>query len=206
MKRVGIPISGSGSNMVALIEGLKASPHAEPALVLSNVPGAGGLAKAAERGVPTVVVDHRPFGGDRPTFEAAMQRELEAARVDIVALAGFMRILTPGMAARWAGRMLNIHPSLLPSFKGRDAHARALEAGVAIHGCTVHLVTEELDSGPILGQAAVAARPGEAPARLAARVLRAEHRLYPAVLNAFAADPDGLRRAPLALFPDSRTD
>ncbi|MEM8793753.1 MAG: phosphoribosylglycinamide formyltransferase [Pseudomonadota bacterium] len=200
MRRVGILISGSGSNMVALLDGLERSRHAEPALVLSNNPEAGGLAKAEARGVTTTVVDHRPFKGDRPAFEDAVQERLEGAGVDIVALAGFLRIMTPAMIQRWEGRMLNIHPSLLPLFKGLQTHERALEAGVAVHGCTVHLVTEELDSGPILGQAVVQVKAGDTPERLAARVLRQEHRLYPKVLNAFVAEPERLRAAPLSIF------
>ncbi|MEM9046830.1 MAG: phosphoribosylglycinamide formyltransferase [Pseudomonadota bacterium] len=202
MKRVGILISGSGSNMVALVDGLKSSPHAEPALVLSNNPEAGGLEKAAARGVATAIVDHKPFKGDRPAFEDALQKELDSAHIDVIALAGFLRILTPGMIARWAGRMVNIHPSLLPLFKGLDTHARALEAGVAVHGCTVHVVTEELDSGPILGQAVVPVLAGDTPDRLAARVLKQEHRLYPTALSAFVEDPERLLTAPLSLFPE----
>lgn len=201
MKRVAILISGSGSNMVALVEALQKSPHAEPALVLSNNPKAGGLAKAQALGVPTAVVDHRPFKGDRPAFEDEVQQVLEAAQIDVVAHGGFMRILTPGMVTRWQGRMVNVHPSLLPLFKGLDTHARALEAGVAVHGCTVHVVTEELDSGPILGQAVVAVEAGDTPKSLAARVLKQEHRLYPRALAAFIEDPERLLNAPLALFP-----
>ena len=202
MKRVGILISGSGSNMVALVEGLKTSPFAQPALVLTNNPDAGGLAKAAARGVATAVVDHRPFRGDRPAFEDALQEELDKAEIDVIALAGFLRILTPGMITRWAGRMVNIHPSLLPLFKGLNTHARALEAGVAVHGCTVHVVTEELDSGPILGQAVVPVLADDTSDLLAARVLKQEHRLYPAALNAFLEDPERLLSAPLSLFPE----
>lgn len=202
-RRVGILISGTGSNMVALIEAMQrpGSP-ACPALVVSNRADAAGLGKAAAMGVPTTVIDHRPFGEDRAAFEAEVNRVLEDAGVELVALAGFMRILTPGTIARWQGRMLNVHPSLLPLFKGLDTHRRALEAGVAVHGCTVHLVTEELDSGPILGQAVVRVEAGDTPETLAARVLAMEHRLYPAALLAYAHDPETARRAPLALFPD----
>jgi phosphoribosylglycinamide formyltransferase-1 len=186
-KRVAILISGGGSNMVRLVESMGPDHPAAPVLVLSNVPDAGGLTRAAAFGVPTAVVDHRPFRGDRAAFEAALQARLTEARPDILCLAGFMRILTPGFTRAWAGRMLNIHPSLLPSYPGLDTHARALAAGDAEAGCTVHEVTEDLDAGPILGQARVPILPGDTPATLAARVLEAEHRLYPAVLRRFAA-------------------
>jgi phosphoribosylglycinamide formyltransferase-1 len=184
--RVAILISGSGSNMVRLVESMGPDHPAEPVLVLSNVPGAGGLAKAAALGVPTAVVDHRPFGRDRAAFEAALQTALAAARPDILCLAGFMRILTPTFTRAWAGRVLNIHPSLLPKYPGLDTHARAIAAGDAEAGCTVHEVTEDLDAGPILGQARVPVLPGDTPDTLAARVLTAEHRLYPEVLRRFA--------------------
>jgi phosphoribosylglycinamide formyltransferase 1 len=197
-RRVAILISGAGSNMERLVRDMAAPGHpAEPCLVLSNIAEAGGLAKAAALGVPTAVVEHRPHGADRAGFEAMMQAELERAGAEIICLAGFMRVLTPGFVARWQGRMLNIHPSLLPLFPGRGTHARALAAGVAVHGCTVHEVTPEVDQGPILGQAAVAVAPGDSPATLAARVLAQEHRLYPAVLRRFARG----ERAPVALFP-----
>jgi phosphoribosylglycinamide formyltransferase 1 len=185
-KRVAIFISGGGSNMVKLVDSMTGDHPARPALVLSNVPGAGGLAKAAARGVPTAVIDHRAFRGDRAAFEAELERALAAARPDIICLAGFMRILTPGFVDRYAGRMLNIHPSLLPLYPGLDTHARALAAGDAEAGCTVHEVTRDLDSGPILGQARVKVLPGDTAADLAARVLEAEHRLYPAVLRRIA--------------------
>jgi phosphoribosylglycinamide formyltransferase 1 len=186
-KRVAILISGGGSNMLRLLESMDADHPAEPVLVLSNRPDAGGLAKAAALGVRTAVVDHRPFKGDRAAFEAALQEALLAARPDILCLAGFMRILTPDFTRAWAGRMLNIHPSLLPKYPGLGTHARALEAGDAEVGCTVHEVTEDLDAGPILGQARVPVLPGDTPETLAARVLGEEHRLYPAVLRRFAA-------------------
>lgn len=183
--------------MAALLDDMADPGHpAAPCLVLSNRPGAGGLGRAAARGVVAEVVDHREHGG-REAFEAALQARLEAAGADLVALAGFMRVLSPGFVARWRGRMLNVHPSLLPLFPGLDTHARALAAGVAIHGCTVHEVTADLDAGPILGQAAVPVLPGDTPDSLAARVLPMEHRLYPAVLRRFAAGD----RAPVALFP-----
>ncbi len=186
MKRVAILISGGGSNMEALVRSMTGDHPARPVLVLSNDPAAAGLARAAALGVPVAAVDHRPFGRDRAGFEAVLLGALEAAAPDIVCLAGFMRILTPGFVARFDGRMLNIHPSLLPLYPGLDTHARALVAGDAEAGCTVHLVTSALDSGPILGQARVPVLPGDTPASLAARVLEAEHRLYPAVLRRLA--------------------
>lgn len=185
-KRVAILISGSGSNMVSLVESMTGDHPARPVLVLSNVAEAGGLAKAEARDIPTAVVDHKPFGKDRDAFEAELTRVLEAAAPDIICLAGFMRVLTPGFTARWAGKMLNIHPSLLPKYKGLNTHARAIEAGDAEAGCTVHEVTAELDGGPILGQARVAIEPGDTAETLAARILPWEHKLYPAVLRRFA--------------------
>ena len=185
--RVAIFISGGGSNMVSLVESMTGDHPARPCLVISNRPDAGGLAKAGAMGVPTAVVDHRPFKGDRAAFEAELARVVDAARPDILCLAGFMRVLTEGFVSRYAGRMLNIHPSLLPKYRGLNTHARALEAGDAEHGCTVHEVTPELDDGPILGQARVPVLPGDTPESLAARVLVQEHRLYPAVLRRFAA-------------------
>ncbi|PJE37467.1 phosphoribosylglycinamide formyltransferase [Pseudooceanicola lipolyticus] len=186
-KRVAILISGGGSNMLALVDSMQAADHpAEPCLVLSNNPGASGLARAAARGVATAAVDHRPFKGDRAAFEAELIKPLLAAQPDILCLAGFMRVLTDGFVSHWQGRMLNIHPSLLPKYKGLHTHARALEAGDAEHGCTVHEVTARLDDGPILGQARVPVRAGDTPETLAARVLEQEHRLYPAVLKRFA--------------------
>ena len=187
MTRVAILISGGGSNMVKLVEDMTGDHPARPCLVLSNKPDAGGLARAAEMGVPTAVVDHRPFGKDRPAFEAALQEALNKAQPDLICLAGFMRVLTGGFVRQWEGRMLNIHPSLLPKYRGLHTHQRALEAGDTKHGCTVHEVTPELDDGPILGQATVPVRPGDTPDDLAARVLTQEHRLYPAVLRRFAA-------------------
>ncbi len=186
MKRVAIFISGGGSNMVKLVESMTGDHPARPVLVLSNSAEAGGLAKAAEMGVPTAVVDHRPFKGDREAFQEALQAELVKAAPDILCLAGFMRVLTASFVEKWQGRMLNIHPSLLPKYRGLHTHARALEAGDAEHGCTVHEVTPELDEGPILGQAVVPVRAGDTPDALAARVLVQEHRLYPAVLRRFA--------------------
>lgn len=173
--------------MVALVDSMTGDHPARPCLVLSNDPKAGGLARAAERGIATAAVDHRPFKGDRAAFEAELMKPLLAAEPDIVCLAGFMRVLTADFVAQWQGRMLNIHPSLLPKYKGLHTHARALEAGDSEHGCTVHEVTPELDDGPILGQARVPVLPGDTPEALAARVLVQEHRLYPAVLRRFAA-------------------
>lgn len=191
-KRVAILISGGGSNMVALLDSMKGDHPARPVLVLANDPAAGGLAKARARGVATAVVDHRPFKGDRPAFEAALQDTLEAHSPDIICLAGFMRVLTEGFVQNWRGRILNIHPSLLPKYKGLHTHARAIEAQDTEAGCTVHEVTPALDDGPVLGQARVPVLPDDTPDRLAERVLEQEHRLYPAVLRRFA---EGDRRA-----------
>lgn len=186
-RRVAILISGSGSNMLALVESMTGDHPARPCLVLSNDPAAKGLERAAALGISTAAVDHRPFGKDRAAFEAALLPILEAARPDIIALAGFMRVLTADFVAHFAGRMLNIHPSLLPKYPGLNTHARALEAGDTEAGCTVHEVTPALDSGPILGQARVPILPDDTVQTLAARVLVQEHRLYPAVLRRFAA-------------------
>ena len=186
MKRVAILISGGGSNMVRLVESMTGDHPARPVLVASNDPAAGGLARAAALGVPTAAVDHKPFGPDRAAFEAALLQPLLAAEPDILCLAGFMRILTPAFVERFEGRMLNIHPSLLPAYPGLHTHARAIAAGDAFAGCSVHLVTPELDDGPILGQARVPVEPGDTADSLAARVLAVEHRLYPAVLRRFA--------------------
>lgn len=187
--RVAVLISGAGSNMAALIDaGDRPDSPFEVVLVLSNRPEAGGLTVAAGKGVATAVVDHRPFGKDRAAHEQAVQTVLEAHDVGIVALAGYMRLLTPFLVGRWAGRMLNIHPSLLPKYPGLDTHARALAAGDAEAGCTVHLVTEGVDDGPVLGQARVPVQPDDTPASLAQRVLAAEHQLYPQVLAEMCRD------------------
>jgi phosphoribosylglycinamide formyltransferase 1 len=186
-RRVAILISGGGSNMIRLVESMTGDHPARCVLVASNDPQAAGLARAAAMGIPTAAVDHRAYKGDRPAFEAALQAELDKASPDILCLAGFMRVLTEGFVEQWAGRMLNIHPSLLPKYKGLHTHARALEAGESEAGCTVHLVTPALDDGPILGQARVPVLPGDTEADLAARVLVQEHRLYPMVLQRFAA-------------------
>ena len=191
MTRVAILISGGGSNMVALARSMEGDHPAKPVLVLSNVPGAGGLEKAEAMGIPTAVVDHKPHGKDRTAFEAELQAALVAANPDLICLAGFMRVLTPEFVANWEGRMLNIHPSLLPKYKGLHTHARALEAGDTEHGCTVHEVTANLDDGPILGQARLAVEPGDTPETLAARLLPLEHQLYPAVLRRFVEGERG---------------
>lgn len=187
MKRVAILISGGGSNMLALLDSMVGDHPARAVLVASNDPAAGGLAKAAARDVPVAAVDHRPFGKDRAAFEAELLRHIEAAEPDILCLAGFMRVLTPGFVSRFEGRMLNIHPSLLPKYPGLHTHQRALDAGDAEAGCTVHEVTAVLDDGPVLGQARVPILSGDRPDTLAARVLVQEHRLYPAVLRRYAA-------------------
>jgi phosphoribosylglycinamide formyltransferase-1 len=186
-KRVAILISGGGSNMVALAQSMTGDHPARPVLVLSNDPNAGGLEKARAMGIPTVAIDHKPYGKDRAGFEAALSAALTQAAPDIICLAGFMRILTPAFTAQWEGRMLNIHPSLLPKYKGLHTHARALEAGDAEHGCSVHEVTAALDDGPILGQARIAVGPDDTADTLAARLLPQEHALHPAVLRRFAA-------------------
>jgi len=198
VKRVAILISGGGSNMVELLKSMTGDHPARACVVLSNIPDAGGLAKAEAAGVPTVVVDHKPFGADRAAFEAEMAKALDQYQPDIIALAGFMRVLTAEFVARYQGRMLNIHPSLLPKYRGLHTHARAIEAGDDIAGCTVHEVTADLDDGPILGQARVPVVVGDTPKTLAARVLVQEHRLYPAVLRRFAAGD----RSPL-IFEDA---
>lgn len=185
-KRVAILISGGGSNMVKLVESMVGDHPARPCLVLANDAGAGGLEKARAAGVATAVVDHRPFKGDRKAFEKALISEIDAHAPDIICLAGFMRILTPLFIDHYKGRMLNIHPSLLPKYRGLQTHQRALDAGESEAGCTVHEVTAELDDGPILGQARVAVAPGDTAETLAARVLKQEHLLYPAVLRRFA--------------------
>jgi phosphoribosylglycinamide formyltransferase-1 len=187
VSRVAILISGSGSNMMALLRDMAATGHpGHPVLVASNDPEALGLAKAAALGVRVAAVDHRAFGADRAGFEAELLKPILEARADVICLAGFMRVLTPGFVDRFRGRMLNIHPSLLPKYPGLHTHARALAAGDREAGCTVHEVTPVLDDGPILGQARVPVLPGDTPASLGGRVLVQEHRLYPAVLRRFA--------------------
>ena len=173
--------------MRALVESMTGDHQGRPVLVASNTPGAAGLDWAQARGIVTAVVDHRTFGADRAGFESALQKCLNAVHPDILCLAGFMRILTPEFVRRHQGRMLNIHPSLLPKYPGLHTHRRALEAGDTEVGCTVHEVTPELDSGPILGQVRVPVLAGDTEQTLAARVLAQEHRLYPAVLRRFAS-------------------
>jgi len=184
--RVAILISGGGSNMAALIDAAtSADAPYEVVLVLSNDPDAGGLAVARSRGIDAIAIDHRAFAKDRAAHEAAIQSELERTDVQVVALAGYMRVLTPWLVDRWAGRMLNIHPSLLPKYPGLDTHARALAAGDTEAGCTVHIVTDGVDEGPILARSAVPIVAGDTPASLAQRVLQAEHMLYPRALSDF---------------------
>ncbi|MDP3197122.1 phosphoribosylglycinamide formyltransferase [Tabrizicola sp.] len=195
MKRVAILISGGGSNMLALVRDMVEGRYARPVLVVSNDPQAKGLEKAADLGVTIAAVDHRPFGKNREAFETALAKEIDAANPDILCLAGFMRILTPGFIRRYQGKMLNIHPSLLPKYPGLHTHARALAAGDSEAGCTVHEVTAELDAGPLIGQARVPVLPGDTEDTLAARVLTQEHRLYPQVLRRFATGD----RTPLLL-------
>ena len=187
-KRVAILISGRGSNMMALVEAAVAPDFpAEIALVLSNRPDAAGLDWAASRGIRTASIDHKTYGKDREAFERAMQGVLEDNSIDLVCLAGFMRVLTPWFVAQWQGRMLNIHPALLPSYRGLHTHERALEDGVKIHGCTVHFVVPEMDAGPIILQAAVPVEDSDDADALAARVLTQEHRIYPQALALVAA-------------------
>jgi phosphoribosylglycinamide formyltransferase 1 len=186
-------ISGRGSNMQALIAAAR-SPHfsAEIALALSDDPRAAGLAIAREAGVAAEAIDFKASGGRAP-FEAALQARLMGAEIEIVCLAGFMRILSPAFVEQWRGRMLNIHPSLLPDLRGLHTHERALAEGRTEHGCTVHFVSAELDAGPIVAQARVPVLPGDDAGRLADRVLREEHRIYPQALEALARS---LRRPP----------
>jgi phosphoribosylglycinamide formyltransferase 1 len=187
-KRVAVLISGRGSNMAALIAAAKEPSYpADIVLVLSNRPSAAGLATARAAGIATAVVDHTEYGKDREAFDRAMQTHLDNHRIDLVCLAGFMRLLSPWFVRRWQGCMINIHPALLPAFKGLDTHARALAAGVKIHGATVHFVEEEMDCGPIILQAAVAVRDDDTAATLAERVLAIEHKVYPQALALLAA-------------------
>jgi formyltetrahydrofolate-dependent phosphoribosylglycinamide formyltransferase len=192
-KRLGILISGRGSNMEALLKAAQdpAWP-AEPAVVISNRPGAGGLAKAESFGVKAFAIDHKPYGKDREAFERDLDLWLRREDVELVALAGFMRVLTPWFVNAWAGRLVNIHPSLLPKYPGVDTHEKALAAGDAVHGCSVHFVTAGVDEGPVIGRAEVDVKPGDTADTLAARVLKAEHLLYPRCVAAVAAGWDGL--------------
>ena len=186
-KRVAVLISGRGSNMTALIEATKDPSYpAEVALVISNRPDAAGLARAAAEGVPTVVIDHRPHGNDRAAFERLLQGALDCHRIELVCLGGFMRLFTASFAEHWRGRMINVHPSLLPAFPGLDPHGQVLKAGVKISGATVHFVVPKTDAGPIIAQAAVPVRDDDSAETLAARVLAVEHRVYPLALKLLA--------------------
>ncbi len=199
--RTVVLISGRGSNMSALIEAARAPDFAaEIVMVLSDEPGAPGLAIARKAGVASEAIDFRAYPG-KTAFEAALDARLRAERAEIVCLAGFMRVLGPPLVERWKGRILNIHPSLLPNLRGLNTHERALRDGLVEHGCTVHFVTAELDGGPMIAQARVPVMPGDDAAALAARVLIEEHRIYPAALNAVArslaaAPSQALRRKP----------
>jgi phosphoribosylglycinamide formyltransferase-1 len=208
-KRVAILISGRGANMASLIAAARSPDYpAEIAVVLSNRPEAGGLRRASAEGISTAVVDHTDFGSDREAFENAVQKHLETHGIDIVCLAGFMRLLTSSFVSRWNGRMINIHPALLPSFKGLRTHERALQAGVKIHGATVHFVVPEVDSGPIIAQAAVPVLDDDTPDTLAARVLAAELRLYPLALELVAGNssfaPGGKQHNAAAAMPTAQ--
>jgi phosphoribosylglycinamide formyltransferase-1 len=186
-KRAAVLISGRGSNMTALIEAAKDPSYpAEIALVVSNNPKAAGLARAREAGIVTATVDHKPFGADRAGFERALQSVLDAHRIELVCLAGFMRLLTAAFVSAWTGRIINIHPALLPDFRGLDTHARVLAAGVKTHGATVHFVVPDMDAGPIIAQASVPVLADDTPETLAARVLAVEHKIYPEALRAVA--------------------
>lgn len=186
-RRVAILISGRGSNMAALIAAAKSNDFpAEITVVISNRPDAAGLAKAKVNGIATLVIDSTPFGKDRAAFEATLQAALDEREIELICLGGFMRLLTTAFVERWAGKMLNIHPSLLPSFRGLDPHGQALRAGVKISGATVHFVTPEMDAGPIVMQGAVAVRDDDTPDTLAARILDIEHRIYPEALRLVA--------------------
>jgi phosphoribosylglycinamide formyltransferase 1 len=188
-RRVAILISGRGSNMAALIEAARADDFpAEIALVISNRADAGGLEKAGASGVPTLIIESKPFGADRAAFEAVLQSALDQHRIELICLGGFMRLLTAEFVQRWYGKMLNIHPSLLPSFPGLDPQGQALRAGVKISGATVHFVIPQTDAGPILMQGAVAVRDDDTPATLAMRILEIEHRIYPEALRLVASD------------------
>lgn len=193
-KKIAVLISGGGSNLQALIDACKDEEFpAKIELVLSNKADAYGLKRATEAGIPTLVISHKDFP-DRDSFDTAMHKALVQAGIEFVCLAGFMRLLTAGFVNQWVGKMINIHPSLLPSFKGIHTHAEALEAGVKIHGCTVHHVVPEMDAGPIIIQAAVAVLAGDTPQTLGARVLAAEHIIYPQALKSvLKPDKDSLR-------------
>ncbi|MBL4879034.1 MAG: phosphoribosylglycinamide formyltransferase [Hyphomonas sp.] len=187
--RLAILISGRGSNMEAILDAAQDPAYpAKPVLVLSNRPDAKGLETAARAGIPTAAIDHTTYGKDREAFERAMQDQLTEAGVEIIALAGFMRVLTPWFVNKWQGRMVNIHPSLLPKYKGLDTHQRALDAGDTEAGCTVHWVSPGVDDGEIIQQASLPILPGDTADSLAARLLPVEHQLYPEALAKACAD------------------
>ncbi|MFT4708038.1 MAG: phosphoribosylglycinamide formyltransferase-1 [Ascidiaceihabitans sp.] len=185
INRVAIFVSGGGSNMKALVADMQGNHPARVCVVVSNNEDAGGIAWARAQGIATEVVDHRPYGDDRASFEAELTTALNRHGPDMICLAGFMRVLTAGFVTPWHGKMINIHPSLLPKYKGLHTHARALNAGDKIHGCTVHEVTALLDDGPILGQSKIDVVRGDTPDTLATRILVQEHKLYPAVLRRY---------------------
>jgi len=198
-KRVAVLISGRGSNMTALIEAAKPDDYpAAIVVVISNRPDAAGLERARAEGIATALVDHRPFGDDREAFERALDAELRRRRIDLICLAGFMRLFTPSFVERWRGRMLNIHPALLPQFKGLHTHRRALAAVVREHGATVHFVVPEMDAGPIIAQDAVPVLEGDTEDSLARRVLAVEHRLYPQALRLVAEGRISIAAEPAA--------
>jgi len=208
-RRVAILISGRGSNMASLIEAATATNFpAEIVLVVSNIAGAGGLEKARASGIETATVVSKPFGKDREAFERALNDTLVAHNVELVCLAGFLRLLTPWFVKQWDGRMLNIHPALLPSYRGLHTHERALADGVKIHGATVHFVVPEMDAGPIIMQGAVAVRDDDTPETLAARVLAVEHQIYPDALRLVASGSTriegGICRTSANASPDDR--
>ncbi len=208
-RRVAILISGRGSNMASLIEAARASDYpAEIVLVVSNIAGAGGLEKARAAGIETLTLESKPFGKDREAFERALNDKLVAHNVELVCLAGFLRLLTPWFVKQWDGRMLNIHPALLPSYRGLHTHERALADGVKIHGATVHFVVPEVDAGPIVIQGAVAVRDDDTPDTLAARVLAVEHQIYPDALRLVASGQvqikDGVCRTNANGSPDDQ--
>jgi phosphoribosylglycinamide formyltransferase-1 len=206
-RRVAILISGRGSNMTALIEAAKAPDFpAEIVVVISNKADAGGLAKARARGVPAIPIESAPYGKDRAGFEAKLQAVLDQHRVDLICLGGFMRLFTAEFVQRWHGRMLNIHPSLLPSFPGLDPHGQALRAGVKISGATVHFVIPETDAGPIVMQGAVAVRDDDTPETLAARILAIEHRIYPDALRLVASGAARLEGGVCKIMANARRD
>ncbi|MDJ1157156.1 phosphoribosylglycinamide formyltransferase [Chelatococcus sp. SYSU_G07232] len=204
-RRTAILISGRGSNMTALIEAARDPQYpADIVLVLSNRPEAAGLARATAAGIATAVIDHKLFGKDRAAFDQALDSVLAEHGIELVCLAGFMRVLTPWFVERWTGRMLNVHPSLLPAFRGLDTHRRALEAGVREHGCTVHFVVPELDAGPIIRQAALPVLPGDTEETLAARVLAQEHVIYPAALAQVASGKARLEGDHVVFAPEAQ--